>query len=162
MTKKRLSFIAAILALSLLTACAGKTAEVRDDVSVSDVTSAVSAVLGDDTLVSVPETYYAGSMKMDVSEFDGYDVKINSKGINIDEFGVFKAKDSSQLPAVEQAVNDYLQFRLEIWMDEYMPEEKPKLENAEVKTIGNYVMYAILSDEGKKSAFDAFEKSLTA
>ena len=47
-------------------------------------------------------------------------------------------------------------------MDEYMPEEKPKLENAEVKTVGNYVMYAILSDDGKKSAFGAFEKSLKA
>jgi len=162
MTKKHLSFIAAILALSLLTACAGKAANIRDDVPVSDVSVAIAAVLGDDALVSVPETYYAGSMKMDVSEFDGYDVKINSKGINIDEFGVFKAKDSSQLPAAQKAVNDYLAFRLQIWMEEYMPEEKPKLENAEVKTVGNYVMYAILSDEGKKSAFSAFEKSLKA
>ncbi|NCB74624.1 MAG: DUF4358 domain-containing protein [Clostridia bacterium] len=162
MTKKYLSFIALVLALSLLSACGGTSANVRDDVSVSDVSAAVAAVLGDDTLVSVPETYYAGSMKMDVSDYGGYDVMINSKGINIDEFGIFKAKDSSQLPAVEKAVNDYLAFRLQIWMEEYMPEEKPKLENAEVKTVGNYVMYAILSDEGKKSAFSAFEKSLKA
>ncbi len=162
MTKKHLSFIALILAMSLLTACAGKAAKVRDDVPVSDVSTAVAAVLDGDTLVSVPETYYAGSMKMDVSEFEGYDVKINSKGINIDEFGIFKAKDSSQLPAVQKAVNDYLAFRLQIWMVEYMPEEKPKLENAEVKTVGNYVMYAILSDDGKKTAFSAFEKSLKA
>lgn len=160
MTKKYLSFIALVLALSLLCACGSTAANVRDDVAVSDISAAVAAVLGDDALVSVPETYYAGSMKMDVSQFDGYDVMINSKGINIDEFGIFKAKDSSQLPAVEKAVNDYLAFRLQIWMDEYMPEEKPKLENAEVKTVGNYVMYAILSDDGKKSAFDAFEKSL--
>ncbi|MBP8640752.1 MAG: DUF4358 domain-containing protein [Oscillospiraceae bacterium] len=161
MTKKHIALIAVILSLSLLAACGGKTAEIRDDVAVSDVSAAVSSVLGDDTLVAVPETYYAGSMKMDVSEFDGYDVRINSKGINIDEFGVFKAKDSSQVPAVEQAVNDYLQLRLKTWMEEYMPEEKPKLENAEVRTVGNYVMYAILSDDDKSEAFDAFNKSLT-
>ena len=162
MTRKHTLLICAILSLSLLTACSGKTAEIRDDVAVSDVSAAVAAVLGDDTLVSVPETYYDGSMKMDVSTFDGYDVKINSKGINIDEFGVFKAKDSSQVAAVEQAVKDYLQMRVDTWMVEYMPEEYPKLESAEIKTVGNYVMYAILSDDDKTAAFEAFNKSLTA
>lgn len=160
MTKKYISLIAAILAISLLSACGAKTAQVRNDVEVSDVSSAVTAVLEADTLVSVPETYYSGYMKLDTANFEGYNVKINSKGINIDEFGVFKAKDSSQVAAVEQAVRDYLQFRLDTWMVEYMPAEHPKLESAEVKTVGNYVMYAILSDEGKKAAFDAFEKSL--
>jgi len=47
-------------------------------------------------------------------------------------------------------------------MKEYMPEEFPKLESAEVKTAGNYVIYAILSDNDKKAAFDAFNKALTA
>lgn len=161
MTKKHISLIAIILAISLLSACGAKTAQVRNDVQVSEVCKAVTAVLGADALVSVPETYYSGYMKMDTSNFEGYDVKINSKGINIDEFGVFKAKDSSQIAAVEQAVKAYLQLRLDTWMVEYMPEEHPKLESAEIRTVGNYVMYAILSDEGKKAAFDAFEKSLT-
>ncbi len=162
MTKKHISLIAVMLSLSLLAACGGKTTQARNDVAVSDVSAAVAAVLSGDTLVSVPDTYYSGAMKMDTANFEGYDVKINSKGINIDEFGVFKAKDSSQVATVEKAVKDYLQFRLDTWMVEYMPEEHPKLESAEVKTVGNYVMYAILSDDGKKSAFAAFEKSLTA
>lgn len=162
MNKKNISLIAATLAIFLLSACGAKTAQVRNDIAVSEVSVAVTAVLGEDTLVSVPETYYAGAMNLNTADFEGYNVKINSKGINIDEFGVFKAKDPSQVAAVEQAVKDYLQFRLDTWMVEYMPEEHPKLENSEVKTVGNYVMYAILSDEGKKDAFDAFEKSLTA
>jgi len=162
MTKKHILLITVILALSLLTACGGKTAEIRNDVAVSDISTAVASVLGGDTLVSVPDTFYSGSMKMDISEFDGCDVKINSKGINIDEFGILKAKDSSQVSAVEKTVKDYLQMRIDTWMVEYMPEERPKLDNAEIKTVGNYVMYAILSDDGKKAAFDAFEKSLTA
>ena len=45
-------------------------------------------------------------------------------------------------------------------MVEYMPEEFPKLQNAETKTIGNYVMYAILSDSDKQAVFSAFEKTL--
>ena len=161
--KASITIVCIMLLISMLAACGGKSAEVRNDVAVTDVSAAVAASLSeDDALVSVPETYFSGSMKMDVSDYDGYDVKINSKGVNIDEYGVFKAKDSTQVAALEQAVKDYLQFRKDIWMEEYMPEEYPKLENAEVKTAGNYVMYAILSDSSKKAAFDAFQKSLTA
>jgi hypothetical protein len=41
-----------------------------------------------------------------------------------------------------------------------MPEEYPKLENASVKALGNYVIYAILSDSAKTDALDAFESAL--
>lgn len=165
--KTRKGFIkitCALLALALLTACGGKSgsAKVRNDVAVSDISSAVSSGLSDDALVSVNSTYIAGSMKMNVSDYDSYDVKINSKGVNIDEFGVFKAKDSSQVKLVKKAVSTYLQMRKDTWMKEYMPEEFPKLENAEIKTEGDYVIYAILSDNDKKAAFDTFEKSLAS
>ena len=43
-----------------------------------------------------------------------------------------------------------------------MPEERPKLDSAEIKVVGNYVMYAILSDSDKTAAFEAFEKVLQA
>jgi hypothetical protein len=46
-------------------------------------------------------------------------------------------------------------------MDEYMPEEKPKLEAAEVKTVGLYVIYAIVSEESRKAVFDTFTDMLT-
>ncbi len=162
MTKNHLAFISILLILSLFTGCGAKTAKVKDDVAVADISSAVAAVLSDDALVSVPETYISGSMKMDVSDYDSYDVKVNSKGVNIDEFGIFKAKDSSQVATVTQAVRDYIQMRKDTWMEEYMPEERPKLDNSEIMILGNYVMYAILSDENKHAAFDAFEKALTA
>ena len=41
-----------------------------------------------------------------------------------------------------------------------MPEELPKLEEAQVKVCGEYVMYAILSDETAGDAFAAFESAL--
>jgi predicted small secreted protein len=161
--KNTISIICAILLFSLLAACNGKTAGIRDDVEVSDLSASVAAALNEkDTLVSVPETFFSGAMKMDVSDYEGFDVKINSHGVNIDEYGIFKAADSSQVASLEQALNDYLKLRKDTWMVEYMPEEYPKLENAEVKIVGNYAMYAILSDDSKKAAFDAFEKSLTA
>lgn len=162
MKKKNFALISMLLALSIFAGCGGGSAKVRDDVAVSEVSAAVLEAIGDNALVSIPDTYLAGAMKMDASLFDTYDVKINSMGANIDEYGVFKAKDASQVAAVEQAVKNYIQMRKDTWMVEYMPEERPKLDSAEVKTLGNYVMYAILSDEGKTAAFGAFEKSLKA
>ena len=99
-------------------------------------------------------------MKMDVSDYAGYTVKINAYGANIDEYGIFQAADDKQAKDVEAAVEAYLQLRLDSWMDEYMPEEKPKLSSAEVKSEGKYVMYAILGDADKTAAFEAFAGAL--
>lgn len=41
-------------------------------------------------------------------------------------------------------------------MDEYLPQEKPKLDSAEVWVEGNYVMYAILGDAEREAAHTAF------
>lgn len=161
MKKKSLALVSILLILSVFSGCGG-TSAVKDDVAISDISAAVLAAIGDNALVSVPDTYLEGAMKMDASIYEAYDVKINSMGANIDEYGIFKAKDSSQVAAVEQAVKDYIQMRKDTWMVEYMPEERPKLDNTEIKVLGNYVMYAILSDEGKTATFKAFEKSLKA
>ncbi len=45
-------------------------------------------------------------------------------------------------------------------MDEYLPEEKPKLENAKVRICGNYGIYAILSEADRDAAFASFEDML--
>lgn len=161
--EKSFPIICAFLLVLLFSACGEKGKTVSNDVNVSDISASVSEALGDnDAFVSVPESYISDLMKMNASNYDSYDVKINSKGINIDEYGIFKAKDSSQTSDIEKTLEDYLKLRISTWMPEYMPEEFPKLKNAEIKIVGNYVMYAILSDSGKKTAFEIFEKSLTA
>ena len=78
----------------------------------------------------------------------------------VDEYGVFRAKDADAAKELEKQAKDYLANRLETWMDEYMPEEKPKVENAECRVFGNYVVYAILSDANRSAAFKAVEAAL--
>jgi hypothetical protein len=46
-------------------------------------------------MIAVDETYISGSMKMDVSNFEGVHVKINGYGVNIDEYGIFMARTKS-------------------------------------------------------------------
>lgn len=148
---------AMVMLLGLLGACGGAA----KDVPVSDISAAVDTALGKGGDLSTADAnYIKGYLKMDVSALPDYVVKINAYGKNIDEYGIFKGKDSQQAKDIKASVQAYLQLRLDSWMDEYMPEEKPKLTSAEVKTSGNYVMYCILSDSDKEAAFGAFENSL--
>ncbi len=151
--------LALIMLLGLFAACGGGIAA-RDDVAVKDISSAVAGALGGENYVEPPESYVTGSMKLDPAAFAEYSIQMNSKGINIDEFGIFKGSDAKQTANIETAVKDYLAYRVDGWMPEYMPEERPKLDNAQIKTMGNYVMYVILSDDDSKTALGEFEKAL--
>ena len=160
MKKKVLPFIlvAAAVGCILFAACSG--AAVRDDVAVDDIADQVDGVIDSSSMIAMEDSYITGAMKMDTGKFVDYIVKINSVGANIDEYGIFKAADKDSLKEAQKAVEDYLQLRRDTWMEEYMPEEKPKLESAVVKVMGNYIMYAILDEESDISAYAAFENAL--
>lgn len=159
--KKILPLFCAVLALGLLAAC-GSGSKVKDDVAAADVSKAVVAALPAESFTAASETYVTGVMKMDGPSFKGFDVEVNSKGENIDMFGVFQGTDEKQTAEIKKACEDYLQMRKDTWMPEYMPAERPKLDDAEIKVAGNYVMFAILSESDKTAAFGAFEKALQA
>ena len=148
-----------LCAVILLLSGCGKTSY-KSDVNVEELGAAVEQHLKSSAMASVPESYLAGAMDMDPAAFSQFVVKINAAGLNIDEFGIFRAPDEKSVKAVEQEVKDYLQLRKDIWMDSYMPEEKPKLEKAKTRTCGLYVMYAIAADSERDAMLDSFEKAL--
>lgn len=156
--KKAISLLLVlVMTAALFTACGGSA---KKNVSVSELSAKVSETIGKtDSLVAVDSNYIRGYMKVDAAQFGEYSMMINAYGANIDEYGIFKAGDMSAKD-IEAAVNAYLELRKAAWMDEYMPEEKPKLTNAEVRVSGDYVMYCILSDDDKAAAFGAFEDAL--
>ncbi len=148
----------ALLALTAALPLLGCSSKAAAEPAFDDVVAAVdSAISNEGTLVSVNEDYIGGAMKMDVSGYESYCVKINAYGANIDEYGVFKGADGDEAKEIKSAVEAYLQMREDTWMVEYMPEEHPKLLAAEIESKGSYVMYAILGDGEKTAAFDAFE-----
>ena len=160
--KKMTRMIAAVLclaALCSLAACGGKA--VRDDVPVLEIVAAIQqAIKKPEGLTAVDENYVAGRLQLDINKYTEYTVCINSFGTDVDEFGIFKAKDEDTAKALASEVQSYLDNRLATWMDEYMPEEKPKVENAEVKVAGVYVLYGILSDSARKAAFAALDEAI--
>ena len=62
--------------------------------------------------------------------------------------------------AVKDAIEGYLKLRRDTWMKEYMPEEKPKLDKAEVKVYGIYVLYVIADDDVREAVYQEVETLL--
>lgn len=160
---KRTLFLGLAVCLLLgLGACGGKTTAYRDDVSVASLASTIDAQLGNTSMAEMKESYVSGAMQLDTSLFSEYIVKINAQGVNIDEYGIFKAPSQDDVSKVKEAIEGYLQLRLSSWMDAYMPEEKPKLESAKVTVSGQYVYYTILSDDARKAVNTEIESALKA
>lgn len=162
--KKTIKISAVILVVamlcSLLCAC-GSSGSDDVNVPVADISASVANALGKaDALAAVDANWVKGWMKTDASQFGEYSVMINAYGANVDEYGIFKAGENMSAADIKATVEAYLQLRLDSWMDEYMPEEKPKLEDAEIKVVGDYVMYCILSESDAETAFATFEDSL--
>ena len=163
---KRIILFVCLLAMLLpLAACGEKPAAqvtYRTDAALSELSGAVEQYLDPDSLAPMQESYLKGPMKLDVGLFADYVVKINAYGANIDEYGIFKAPDAASVDAVKSAIDGYIQLRKDTWMEEYMPEEKPKLTKAEVRVVGQYVIYVIVDDSVRSSILTAFETALRA
>lgn len=146
--------LAAVLLAVLLCAC-GSSAK---DVPVSEISDKVCSALGVQDMVDPGENYVKGYMRKSADEIGEYVIMKNNMGTSIDEFGIFKAGKltADELKAMVEA---YFQLMEDSWMN-YQPEEKPKLDNAEVKVNGDYVMYCILGDAEKDTAFGAFSDAL--
>ncbi|MBE7018037.1 MAG: DUF4358 domain-containing protein [Ruminococcaceae bacterium] len=153
-----LIIVVALLATALC-ACGGKTE--TKNVPAADIAAAVAEKIGKtDSLTAVEANWVRGWMKTDASLFGDYTVMVNVYGANVDEYGIFKAGEDMSAADIEKTVQAYLDLRLQSWMDEYMPEEKYKVEDASYEVIGDYVMYCILSAEDSAAAFATFEGML--
>ena len=157
-----ITVLAAALLMTALCGCGGSKVEYRSDVAVDALSQSVLAGLarGSD-LALMKESYVKGVMGMDVSGYAEYAVYVSAVGTNIDEFGIFKLGSVSAADA-EKQIKDYLQMREDTWMKEYTPEEHPKLQNAEIKVCGSYIIYVILDDAERAASLKAFEAGLTA
>lgn len=81
---------------------------------------------------------------------------------NLNELGVFHVP-AEKVAETKVLLEGYLDTALEKhqgWYDSYIPEETPKLRDAEVKVFGNYVVYAIFDANGRKAVFENIEKNL--
>ena len=158
--KKTVSLVLCVISiLGLFTACGG--GNYRDDVAVTDIITDIEAETGlTGNMIEAPDTYVQLTMQMDIENYSEYSVRMNSKGVNIDEYGIFKAKDAAQAKEISAALESYIQYLKNRWMPEYMPEERPKLDNALIETKGLYVTYMVLAPDTLSAASNIFGNTL--
>ncbi len=160
--KKLLSLFLAIMAIMLaLTSCGEEAPSYETDVKVYALAVEADKAISSQDLLETDADYIKGMMGADAAkDFAEYCVKIQSTGASLDEYGIFKANSEADVANVEKIVDSYFQKRKDAWMNEYLVEEYPKLENASRKTFGLYVVYGILSDSDKTALFNAVENML--
>ena len=147
-----------------MAACSGDGAgeETRDPnkapATVESIYAAVTAVVPNaDKLTDAQESqlgsFFNGAKPED---FASYKRVLQSMSTSVDEIGIFEAKSAEDVKKIETMIDDFFAFYLSLWNDDYLAEEKPKLENAERITSGNFVMYVILDDDARAAAITAF------
>lgn len=89
-------------------------------------------------------------------------VRIAVAGDRIDEYGILRADGDPAEWA--STVHAYLAASYEqnrAFYDSYIPTETPKLRDAEVRVLGDYVIWAILSEGERAALFDRAEAVLS-
>lgn len=166
-----LALLLLLSAALFLTAC-GST-EVPDiDASAATVMNSLKNALPDPAgMVRVPsgficESAFGEDYQKLLDACVDWEIDISDKqDSNINEVGVFRVENASDVKAVEKILKEYLKaqkLRLGDLLDSYNPAEKPKLDNAVVTVKGNYVIYSILSADDTKSVKSAFDALFTA
>ena len=154
------SLVALLLLASLLPSCKS-VRQYRDDLSVRELCD-LQGTREDGYLIDSTdflEDYL--TLPDDVTE---YAVLYKKETNCLDEIGIFRVAGDNAEHLADLIRTDYLMKSYEknrTFYDSYMPEETPKLANAEVRVFGSYTVYAILSEHDKRELFDALEKQLT-
>lgn len=155
----RISALALLLLFTFsLFSC--NNASFRDDVAVSTLSDTIEPLIANAAHLDTADDDYL-RFNLDGTEIAAERVvRLSVSGQSLDEYGIFHAPDEASTAALSDACNAYLKQRNEAWMNEYLVEEYPKLRDAEVITMGNYVFYFILSDEEKDQVITALTEVL--
>ena len=85
--------------------------------------------------------------------------------MDMSEIGVFRASDAEEAAAMLTAVEAYLSDTLEenrAFLASYAPQELAKLEAAQARCFGRYVVFCICDPEQTEACFESAEQALLA
>ena len=158
----------ALLLAGVLVSCGengNQTDETRDPslppVTMDSIWEAVAAVVPNaQNMTDAQATYLSGFFGgAKAEDFASYKIAVQSMSTSIDEIGIFEARDASEVKKIEAMIDGFLDLYNDLWNDDYLESEYPKLKNAERVTRGNFVMYVILDDSTRAAAITAFENA---
>ena len=152
--------ILTLLALTLLLSLAAcKSTNYADNKQVIELADGVVTALNDGKTYSTAEADFLDSYFAKPDYVTESVIRFSTDGNDLNEFGIYhvtegKAEDMKAL--LTKYVTDFY----DLYNANYLPEETPKLRDAEVKVFGNYVVYAMLNDADRETAFQKLEELL--
>lgn len=144
---------------------------VRDDLTVENIRLAITpAVEKDSAWVAVDSDFISASTWGEdyeelLSMTAEYVICIASNAdMNINEMGIFRFDSAADAKRAKEIVDGYLTataLRMTPLLESYNQAELPKLDNADVTVLGNYLVYTILDSTATTAVHSAFEEMLT-
>ncbi len=150
-------FCVLLVFILLFSSCA----MIKDDMPVQLLAMAIGEKIeGFENLAEASTDYIKYCMSSDLSLYSEYIVLYPFSGTKYNEIGIFKVRDKKDLQKGLKELENYLLFKKSNWDTRYMGDEFKKIETAQVKSCGHYILYTILSENESKSAIRKFEKLL--
>ncbi|MDR2606375.1 MAG: DUF4358 domain-containing protein [Oscillospiraceae bacterium] len=150
--KKLTLLLALALVITALAGCAPK--EGLGTGTIEDFYAAVEPMFDTKAMAELAYDNILRNLKIDAELVDSAKVMVPT-GTNQDEFGIFIAAPGRGQD-LETALNAYITRRQDAWMDEYLPEERPKIFDAEVIAHGDHILYVMATSDRRRAASKAF------
>ena len=150
-----------LTSLLLLFVCSCGASDYANDVSVESIDTRAK-----DELALSGGYYNADSDFMtftfhDPEYVDAYAVTFAQTSTDISEYGIFHVNESGKVDDMVALAEGYLESYKANWITNYLAEEYPKIENAQVKAFGCYVVYSILDENATERLHKTVEQMLT-
>ena len=160
---KKIHVLSLILALCCLLFACAKASAYANDVPCAELadraTDQIPVNFGYETYGGEHIRYYFDDTELP----DDVCLRYSVLSEDINEVGIFHAPNEEAKAELVRLCEDYLARLLDeesAFIASYAPKELSKLEHAEVKSFGNYVVYAILDDDDRELVFETVEKEL--
>lgn len=150
----------ACLLLFSLASC--QNTNYRNDAKVSDLAVTATDSLKDGVEYRTADEGYLDDYFETPAYVLSYTVRFAADTNNLNEIGIYHVEDG-KADEMAKLLEDYLSDQLarnQTWYDSYIPQEVPKLRDAQVKVFGNYAVYVILNQKDRSTALDAIESAL--
>ena len=161
-TKPFFTSVFCLLLLFSMTSCKKAAVLYVDTLPASELAEEAREELDTTDFRTAPEDWLADYVTLPKGILD-YEICFSADGSNLNEFGIWHVS-SDQIAPIETTLRAYLAESLSRnreFYNSYIPEETPKLEKAEVRVFGNYVCYAILNEQDKRTFFGTIQDELT-
>lgn len=150
-----------LLVAVLLSGCS--RVQYADSVACRDIGSAISDTLDDGLEYAELSAEHVKQYFDNTDEYDDIHTMYSTDTGDINEIGIFHASSKKNADSVETKCREYIDGMKEDsrpFIASYAPNELPKLDGAQVRRFGNYVVYTVLDDSTADKVFEKVKDSL--